>query len=256
MTVFAALLAFGPGHAFDGEDAVDAARGFLERMGVPKGGAITALVDRKVPDRHGVYHHQWYVVIDQGKGLDYSIYVDRRGRVVFVSSSHFRGGGVPHSPADIKRGRWLMSRVPHAIPVVPDPIDTFQYRAVVHGRQFFNLNPSYGYRISFDKTGQLTGFSREDDLPPVSPRSPHIGRAAAEKTLTAAWRKLKRPAWPYPLRVDPDLGFYLRKGEKSARLVWRGTVRSLIGGHWSEFSDLNTFVDALTGAPFAADDRY
>lgn len=256
MTVLAAFLVLASGQAIDGEGAVGVARQFLTRMGVPKSGTLTGLTDHKVADRSGTNHRIWSVGFNLGKGLSYSIDVDTRGRVVYLCSSEMKGGGVPHSPASIRRGQWLMSRVPNAVPVVQDPTDTFLFHAVVHGRQYFNINPSYGYRIHFDKNGQITWFGREDDLPPVILQAPRIDRAAAIKALTAAWQKTKPTPWPYPRRVDPELGYYLRKGEKTARLVWRGTVMSFNAGTWQEFSDMKTFVDAVNGAPIPADDRY
>lgn len=231
-------MAFAP--PLDGQAAVETARGFLGRMGVIKIVGLAALSQGRAKDWHWRGGRIWVVGFDLPKGAGFAVNLDDRGEVFYAS----RTGRQNHAPLDRalarRFGARLMARVPHAIPVRQDADDPRSFRAVVDGRDYFNLNPTYGYRIDFDESGGLTWFGRQDVLPPPSARVPKVGRTAALARLASARRAKGVPA----PRVEPELGYYVRKGESRARLVWRSAT------------DMpNILVDAVSGAIFEADDR-
>lgn len=245
----------------DGAGAADAARRFLERMGVRTVG-LNHLQETRDARRWGGHgDRMWSVGFDLAGGGWITANVDERGEVFYASGPSRNGPNLDDATARRFADR-LMARVPGAVPVRFGAISkgaaagaSAQYDAIVDGLRYFNLNPTYGYSFSFDRNGGLTWFGHQDRLPPPAAHVPKVSRARAVAKLESVWRSRRPASWPSPLRVEAELGLYARKGEPKARLVWHGEVFDVGDGRHIQHTALNTFVDATTGQTFEADDR-
>jgi len=136
----------------------------------------------------------------------------------------------------------------------------------VAGKKFFNLNPTYGYRVDFyPPTAELTYFSRPGQIPAVVATVPKVPEAKAMAVLEHWARTHYRtgrgyptmfaPGSPWNPTVSPELGYYKFKSEPEARLVWEAHVWTHIKQAPSmESGCLRMFVDAVTGELIEPDD--
>ena len=135
------------------------------------------------------------------------------------------------------------------------------YRTL-HNRIFFNLNPTYALTVQIDRDSEaLEYFLPSAPLPEVNARTAVVtsGDAVAKISAWAREHEKSRPTVQSPFSgpetVQPELGYYKRKGQPAARLVWRGQRVRNLGGRTIRVGAPEIFVDALTGDLIAPDDR-
>ena len=141
------------------------------------------------------------------------------------------------------------------------------YRCLLHGLPFFNLNPTYGYRVSFNRvTGAVIDYFAPPDFPPVNADKAKVSSAQAVKLLEH-WAKthyrsgggaayLYGPDWKVKIELRPELGYYKFAKEPKARLAWYAHMWVKFNGS-SQASDsgyLRMLVDAQTAEMKLVDD--
>lgn len=248
------------GRALDGQDAVEAARKFLQRMNAPKVAGLAGLSEQDGKG-WGQKGQVWRVGFELAEGGAFSVLMDTKGTVFYASGAGKKGPNLDEVTAR-KDAEALMSKVPDAVPVRFQAISrgeeegaSARFDAVFDGKRFFNQNPAYGYFLSFDRKGRLTWFGRTDRLPVVSTHRVKISRSAAVEILTKVWNDSKPGPWPDPRYVEAELGFFLVKGEPTARLVWHGEVFTGPRSQQRQFTTLSTFADATTGELIKGDSQ-
>lgn len=137
---------------------------------------------------------------------------------------------------------------------------------VVNGRLFFNLNPHYGYTLSWDPaTQEVDTFMSNEVIPPLNSTRPKITQEAARRAFLTYARSspasdgtaqmLVRPPLPMKSELRVELGYFHWKNERDARLVWHATVGSRYQGVYQQTGPLMVLVDAQTGKLIAPDDQ-
>ena len=135
-----------------------------------------------------------------------------------------------------------------------------EFSVRINGHRFFNLNPTYGYRLSFDpRNSSLLQYFNAETPTPVNTATARVTEKQAETKLTQLCRDLGTglfdPKWPWPVRLRMELGYFKFQKEDSARLVWRGfEMQTLPDGHEHESGGTSHFIDALTGEMIKSDD--
>jgi len=142
-----------------------------------------------------------------------------------------------------------------------------QYKNLLNGMRFFNLNPTYGYRVTFqsDSLVPIDYFS-SPDFPPVIASTAVITKEVAIRKLEH-WGKthyrsgggaayLYGPDWKVKVELRPELGYYKFANEPKARLVWFAQMWTKFNGAPKavESGYLKMMVDAVTGDLKMVDD--
>ena len=243
-----AMLLVGPGK-IDGEDAIKVARRFLARIGVRGTGGIQAL------GRGWRGEGTWSVALAYPEKRTFFVQLTDRG--VVYDASAIRPRRSPNAKRlDVKttnaKLRAILDRIPDVPPTRPErpPESFYPSRAFLvlrNGLVFFNMNPTYAYRVDIDEDGGFASFSASEPLPPVPSPLPRVSESEAHTRLVAKWGK-KEHDGPFPQHIVPQLGYYLVKGETVARLVWRGWTYSDRNPLSDGASSIKGFLDANTGA--------
>ena len=137
---------------------------------------------------------------------------------------------------------------------------TAEFSVRINGHRFFNLNPTYGYRLWFDwRSNSVLQYLNAEPPTPVNAASPRVTEQSAETKLMQLCRDLGRglfdPKSPWPVYLRMELGYFKFQKEASARLVWRGfAVETLPDAHEQECGATSHFVDALNGEMIKSDD--
>ena len=148
-----------------------------------------------------------------------------------------------------------------------EPSAMVWFDCVLNGHTFFNLNPTYAYRVDFDRiTGELNNFFSPPPLPPTNARIPKMQSEEAGKKLEH-WGKthyrtgggatyLYGPSWHEIITLVPELGYYKFKSEPFARLVWQGALWTQMNAKFpkTESGKIRVFLDATTGELITPDD--
>ncbi|AIE84219.1 hypothetical protein [Fimbriimonas ginsengisoli] len=264
------VLAYSQGKSIDGEAAKARVRTFARQAGYRDKFEVVnvAQVDGKRWGEGAVT--LWTIGLRAASGGWISANVRPDGAI-----SYFCVGGFQHKPlkvVDAERVAWdLIKAIPHREQLEIDSIGSgesgagAQFFLLVNGKRFFNLNPTYGYYITFDPSArQITWFGRQDLPPAVNAKREKISSAAAKSEfLRYAMNPgqydsvigLLSPKWPTPMDLTPQLGYYLRKQESKARLVYRGIVSPHGVKAKGARSYLKVFIDALTGERIVPDDQ-
>ncbi len=268
----------------DGQDAVEAARTFARRVGY-KGklnlSSLTALSESD-SERWGFGRRKsQQVTFTLSKGSWMTIYLNPNNevqlfQVVNPALQQSRGlqPTTQKSAGDMAKalikvigakGDFQMRTIQVG---QSDPFAMVYFDMLVANHKFFNLNPTYGYRLDFNtKTGEATYFSRPPRIPPVTAKQPQISSAKA-MSLLEHWAKthyksgggvayLYGPTWRGKPHLQPELGYFKFANESKARLVWQAHV-------WMQFNPgtptmesglLRMYADAVTGELIAPDDN-
>ncbi len=148
-----------------------------------------------------------------------------------------------------------------------DPEAMVYFDSVLNGHTFFNLNPTYGYRIDFNRqTGEVLNYFAPPPIPPVKERVPKIKANEAVKRFEH-WGKthyrtgggatyLYGPSWHEIITLVPELGYYKFKNESYARLVWQGALWTQMNAQFpkTESGKIRVLLDAITGELIPPDD--
>lgn len=208
----------------------------------------------------------WWFSLDNGLGQTYCVAANiRNGEVTFINVSgtwtdRFDTFRRPLKAGAIEKANQTLKDI---IPTsLYSPIDkgAFQvgsgkiyahYRMTQNGLPFFNLNPDYAYRADIDSaTGELYTYVFSP-LPPVNAKEPQI----PEEEVRAIFALIRlRDAQLNPsyaqegLKLRLTLGYFKPLKERTARLVWKGTLFGR-GEHGEEIEigGASDYVDAVTG---------
>ena len=143
--------------------------------------------------------------------------------------------------------------------IVGEPLTEAAFDILLDDQHFFNVFPSYGYTMQFDlKTRRVYTVRSFGVLPPVDKRPTKISKSEAKEILTKAFPSspefkrrvdIQKIFGQLTFRVRMELGFYKRRGETSARHVWRGeaTIVRKDGKPPYDLSKEYLMADAVTG---------
>ncbi len=140
------------------------------------------------------------------------------------------------------------------------------FDVTVNGHKFFNLNPTYGYRVDLNvDRGELTYFSRPSVTPSVVASEPKISSAKAASMLRH-WAKthyihgmgvasMYGPQGNWRPSEVVELGYFKFEKERKARLVYQAHVWThFMNNPSTEAGIIRMYVDAVTGELIAPDD--
>jgi hypothetical protein len=266
------LMILAPAQGIEGEKAISMAQDFASRAGYKSPYSLTYLnkQDRKPWD--GVEEQQWSIGLKAKDGDHLTMNVSLEGQVIYFCRILDTRGQLapPNEPQALQRGKQLFERLPHKKPVIGGGLGIgaghygMDFHLLLRGRRFFNLNPTYGYRISFDPAGsKVTWFGARDELPPVNTHEPKLSSKTAGNLFLkhASAEELRRHLDPFrkgalnDIFVTPQLGYYKPKGAKAARLVYLGVANSKLESRKRSQYELPFFIDAVSGKTVAQDDR-
>jgi len=249
----------------DGQAAVERAEKLLHNIGVKDSLTLTGLGNKDWSTKEP----SWLVSFSMPHGGASVGLNARSGRVNRLSVNHDRSVRPQGNSAPTVEETWFIHRILSALGYGKD-IDFGSdvgfsgwgpFHALVHGRPFFNLNPTYGPTLSaYDPALPSITFYASPPLPPVNAWQPKIqGVVAVEKIRT--WAHARAKARGLSPAIDPsvgdltaELGYWKVANQPQARLVWRATKYSAIEGRRYGLGALRMFVDAVTGELLEPDD--
>jgi hypothetical protein len=208
------------------------------------------------------------VEVTDREGHPYSAYLAGDGSSIQIERTDSRPAGwrpipLPNGPT-LKRARgWLATAGAREAAQIPQAAVGDKGAVRLHfpilrnGHPFVSF-PRYGYDFAFDdKSGAFLAYDAHTKLPPVSPAPAKLDRAGALAALKTIWDTKITPhaiqemhwrrVW-YTLKGEPELGYYLPKGQEKAILVWRISYMSERDvGSAIQGGDSGMLIDAVTG---------
>ena len=208
------------------------------------------------------------VEVTDREGHPYSAYLQEDGSSIHIERTDSRPSGwspVPLPDGEtLKRARrWLAVTGAKDTAEMPQAAGSDKGAVRLHfpilrnGHPFVSF-PHYGYDFAFDdKSGAFLTYDARTKLPPVSPTPAKLDRAGALAALKTIWdtkitphaiREMHwRRVW-YTLKGEPELGYYLPKGQEKAILVWRiSYISERDVGSAIQGGDSGMLIDAVTG---------
>ncbi len=208
------------------------------------------------------------VEVTDGEGHPYTAYLQEDGASIHIQRTDARPSGWSPIPLPgsqtLKRARgWLAASGAREISEIPQAagygkgVVRLRFPILRNGHPFVSF-PHYGYDFTFnEKSGAFLAYDAQTKLPPVSPIPAKLDRAGALTALKTIWdtritphaiRDLHwRRVW-YTLKGEPELGYYLPKGQEKAILVWRiEFVSERDVGSAIQGGDSGMLIDAVTG---------